>query len=107
MMAGTHMLTARKHHAAVPARRGPVAEWSGKGLQNPLQRFNSAPDLVHTPERRRRRLRRALAFAPGTGASWRRLVRARSRPCAWLAMRAGLTSVRSAASPLRRAVALL
>ena len=25
--------------------KGPVAKRLGKGLQNPLQRFNSAPDL--------------------------------------------------------------
>jgi hypothetical protein len=25
--------------------KGPVAEWLGKGLQNPVQRFKSAPDL--------------------------------------------------------------
>lgn len=29
---------------------GPVAEWLGKGLQNLVQRFNSAPDLINSSE---------------------------------------------------------
>src|SRR3954454_7641105 len=31
---------------------GPVAEWSGTGLQNLLRRFNSAPDLQRWKELR-------------------------------------------------------
>lgn len=31
--------------AAAPAAHGGVAEWLGKGLQNPVHRFNSGPRL--------------------------------------------------------------
>jgi hypothetical protein len=30
-------------------RRGGVAEWSGKGLQNPVHRFDSGPRLDQRP----------------------------------------------------------